>query len=276
MLQLDYPDWYRAHPDDFDIRECKTRTKRDRSGEKLEREVAEARTRENLEVLKQLQFKMYAEHKRSILVVLQALDTGGKDSTIRRCFGPLNPAGVRVQSFKKPTERERSHDFLWRIHQHTPHSGHIQIFNRSHYEDVLVVRVHELVPEAVWRKRYGYIRAFEENLVDSGTLVVKFMLNISKEEQKERLEERLKDSERHWKFDPNDLKERGYWEDYMDAFQEAIIETSTDFAPWYVIPADRKWYRNLVITTIMRELLESQEMEWPEAPEGLDDIVIPD
>jgi PPK2 family polyphosphate:nucleotide phosphotransferase len=276
MLNLDYPDWYRVDPDDFDLRSWKTRTKRGRDGVKLRREEAEAMTAENIESLKALQFKMYAEHKRSMLIVLQALDTGGKDSTIRKCFGALNPAGVRVQSFKKPTERERSHDFLWRIHQHTPHAGHIQIFNRSHYEDVLVVRVHELVPEEKWRKRYRYIRNFEENLVDSGTLVVKIMLNISRAEQKERLQERLHDPSRHWKFDPNDLKERARWESYMDAFQEALVETSTDFAPWYCIPADRKWYRNFVITTIVRELLEKQPIEWPAAPEGLDQIVVPD
>jgi PPK2 family polyphosphate:nucleotide phosphotransferase len=275
-LNLDYPDWYRVAPDDFDLRGWKPRTKRSRHGVKMRREEAEALTAENIESLKALQFQMYAEHKRSVLIVLQALDTGGKDSTIRKCFGALNPAGVRVQSFKKPTEREGNHDFLWRIHQHTPHAGHIQIFNRSHYEDVLVVRVHDLVPEEKWRKRFGYIRAFEENLVDSGTLVVKFMLNISRAEQKERLQERLHDPSRHWKFDANDLKERKRWDDYTEAFQEALVETSTDFAPWYAIPADRKWYRNFVITTIVREILEKQPMSWPEAPEGLDGIVIPD
>lgn len=276
MHNLDFPTWLRVDPDDFDLRSTKSRTKRGPDGVKLRREEAEAMTRENIESLKALQFKMYAEHKRSLLIVLQALDTGGKDSTIRKCFGALNPAGVRVQSFKKPTPRELSHDFLWRIHQHTPHAGHVQIFNRSHYEDVLVVRVHDLVPEETWRKRYHYIRTFEEMLVDSGTIVVKFMLHISPKEQKERLEERLHDPARHWKFDPNDLKERALWEDYMDAFQEALTETSTPVAPWYVIPADRKWFRNYCITKTVREILEKQPIEWPEAPEGLDQIVIDD
>lgn len=274
MLNLDFPSWLRVDADSFDLRKVKTRTKRGADGVKLRREEAEAMTKENIASLQALQFKMYAEHKRSVLIVLQALDTGGKDSTIRKCFGALNPAGVRVKSFKKPTERELGHDFLWRIHHHTPRAGHIQIFNRSHYEDVLIARVHGLVPEERWRKRYHYIRTFEELLTDSATIVVKFMLHISPEEQKERLEERLADPARHWKFDPNDLKERRRWHEYMGAFQEAMVETSTPTAPWYVIPADRKWFRNYAITKTMREILEKQPMEWPPAAEGLDEIVV--
>ena len=200
----------------------------------------------------------------------------GKDGAIRKTFGPLNPQGVRTQAFKRPTQLELEHDFLWRVHPHTPRAGHIQIFNRSHYEDVLVVRVHGLVPEERWRARYAHIRNFERLLVDEGTHVMKFMRHISQDEQKERLRSRLDDPEKHWKFDPNDLRERARWDEYMAAYQEALVETSTAWAPWYVIPADRKWFRNYCISTLVRSLLESLEMRWPEPAEGLDQIVIDD
>ncbi len=269
-----YPDWLRVDPDDFDLRNIETRTRRIADGSKIEREDAEAQHRANVRALDSLQYKMWAEHKHKLLIVLQALDTGGKDGAIRKTFGPLNPQGVHTVAFKRPTSLELDHDFLWRIHQHTPRAGHITIFNRSHYEDVLVVRVHDIVPEERWRARYEHIRNFEKLLADEGTMIVKIMLHISKDEQKERLQERLDNAEKHWKFDPGDLKERARWDDYMDAFQEALVETSTDYAPWYVIPADRKWFRNYAISTLVRQTLESVEMHWPEPAEGLDEIVI--
>ena len=271
---MHYPHWLRVEPRTFQLREHPTRSKVIADGTEIARSDAERIHGENIKALDELQYKMWAEHKHKLLIVLQALDTGGKDGAIRKTFGPLNPQGVRTHAFKKPTEHERDHDFLWRVHQHAPKAGHIQIFNRSHYEDVLVVRVHDLVPEHQWRKRYEHIRNFEKLLYDEGTMVMKFMLHISKDEQKERLQKRLDNPEKHWKFDPNDLKERGHWDEYMDAFQDALIETSTPYAPWYVIPADRKWFRNYCISTLVRELLESVEMNWPEPAAGLSDIEI--
>ncbi len=273
-MASEYPKWLRVDPDDFDLSKLDPRDRRGPDGEKIEREVAEAKHLENLEELKHLQYLLYAESKRSVLVVLQATDTGGKDGAIRKTFGALNPAGVTVHPFGKPSEEELAHDYLWRIHHHTPQDGHITIFNRSHYEDVLVVRVHDLVPKGVWSKRYKHIRNFEEMLYDEGTTVIKFFLNISKDEQKERLQARLDDPERHWKFNVGDLAERELWDDYREAFEVAMKETSTDCAPWYAIPADRKWFRNYAISTIVLEHLRSLDMKYPEPEEGLDDIVI--
>lgn len=269
-----FPEWLRVPSQHFNLSEMSSKTKLDRSGKKIKRKEASAMYLENIEALKQLQFKMWAEKKTSLLVVFQAMDTGGKDGAIRKCFGPLNPQGVKTQAFKVPTAEEASHDFLWRIHQHTPAKGMVQIFNRSHYEDVLVVRVHDYVPEEVWKKRYDHINQFEQLLVDSNTIIIKFMLHISLDEQKERLQERLDDPTRHWKFSSGDLKERKLWPQYMEAFHAALERTSKDHAPWYVIPSDRKWYRNYAITTIVRETLESIEMSWPDAEDGLDKIII--
>jgi len=224
--------------------------------------------------LEELQELLYAEGRHKVLVVLQALDAGGKDGTIRHVFDGTNPQGVHVASFKKPTSRELSQDYLWRVHQHAPRSGHITIFNRSHYEDVLVVRVRNFVSEERWRKRYEHIRAFEKMLADEGTTILKFFLHISHDEQRERLQARLDDPEKHWKFAKADLEERKLWDDYQIAYQEALSETSTDEAPWYVIPANRKWYRNLVISRVLVSALEGLEMKFPEAEEGLSDIVV--
>lgn len=221
-----------------------------------------------------LQAQMYAEGRHRLLVVLQATDTGGKDSTIAHVFRGVNPQGVSVTSFKRPTEAELAHDYLWRVHAHVPGDGHIRIFNRSHYEDVLVVRVHDLVPEARWRRRYAHIRDFERLLVDEGTTVVKFFLHISKDEQKARLQARLDDPQKRWKFEPADLAERARWDDYQAAFAEAIAETSTAHAPWYVIPADRKWYRNLAISQVLIATLDALDMRWPDAQPGVQDVVI--
>ena len=226
---------------------------------------------EQLEALQEL---LYAEGKHKLLIVLQAMDTGGKDGTIRHVFEGVNPQGVKVASFKVPTEEELAHDYLWRIHKHTPGKGEIVIFNRSHYEDVLVVRVHKLVPEEVWSKRYEHIRAFEGTLVDEGTTILKFYLHIDLEEQKERLQARLDEPHKNWKFSKGDLEERKLWGQYMAAFEDALGKTSTEDAPWYVIPANRKWYRNLVISSIIIDKLKSLNMSYPEPEEGLEGVVI--
>ncbi len=224
--------------------------------------------------LEELQELLYAEGKHKVLVVLQATDTGGKDGTIRHVFDGTNPQGVKVTSFKKPTPEEMDHDYLWRIHAHTPGNGEIAIFNRSHYEDVLVVRVHGLVPEERWSKRYGHINTFEKMLADEGTTIVKFFLNISKSEQAERLQARLDDPTKHWKFSLGDLDERKRWDDYRAAFEEMLSRTSTDEAPWYVVPADRKWYRNLVVATVLVKTLEGLAMSYPEPEDDLSGVII--
>jgi PPK2 family polyphosphate:nucleotide phosphotransferase len=217
---------------------------------------------------------LWADGRRSVLVVIQAMDTGGKDGAIRKVFEGVNPQGVRVANFKAPTERELAHDYLWRVHQQAPRDGEIAVFNRSHYEDVLVVRVLGLAPEQVWRKRYDHIADFERMLVDEGTTIVKFYLNISKEEQAERLQARLDDPTKRWKFNAGDLDHRELWHDYMAAFEEAVSHTSTADAPWYVVPANKKWYRDIVIATTLVETLRNLDLSYPEADEGLDDIVI--
>jgi PPK2 family polyphosphate:nucleotide phosphotransferase len=237
--------------------------------------------REGKEAIKQLNVRLealqellYAEHKHKVLVVLQAMDTGGKDGTIRHVFEGVNPQGVRVASFKVPTQEELDHDYLWRVHKQTPGKGEIVIFNRSHYEDVLVVRVHELVPEKVWSKRYDQINAFECTLAEEGTTILKFFLHIDLEEQKQRLQARLDEPNKRWKFSKGDLKERKLWPKYTQAYEDVLSKTSTEWAPWTVVPANRKWYRNLVIATTMIEALEGLNMSYPHPEEGLDDVVI--
>jgi len=221
-----------------------------------------------------LQERLYAESTRSLLVVLQAMDAGGKDGTVKHVFAGVNPQGVRVTSFKVPTDVELAHDFLWRIHGRTPSHGEIGIFNRSHYEDVLVARVHGLVDETTWRRRYHHINHFEALLHESGTRVVKLFLHISPEEQAERLQARLDDPTKRWKFNPGDLAERRRWDDYMTAYQEAIAHTSTEHAPWHVIPADRKWFRNWAVSRIVIEALEAMDPRYPEPAENLDGIAV--
>ncbi len=228
-----------------------------------ERAAAEALHAENVAALQDLQIRLWAEGRRSVLVVLQGMDTAGKDGTIRHVFGPLNPQGVRVAGFKQPTPEELAHDYLWRIHRQTPGKGRIVVFNRSHYEDVLVVRVHGLVPEAVWRARYEQINRFEELLASSGATILKFFLHISKAEQKERLQARLDDPAKRWKFSAGDLDERKRWGEYHAAYEDAISRCSTEHAPWFVIPADRKWYRNWAVSSIVRGALERMAPEPP-------------
>ncbi len=231
---------------------------------------------DNLEQLQALQQVLWAEGKHALLLVFQAMDAGGKDGTIRHVMHGVNPQGCQVTSFKVPSKEELAHDYLWRIHKATPRRGYIGIFNRSHYEDVLVVRVHNLVPEDVWRQRYEQINHFEKLLADSGTTILKFFLHISKEEQKERFEERLADPSKNWKFSMGDVEERGYWDDYMRAFEEVLSRCSMPWAPWYVIPANRKWYRNLAISKIIVETLKMLDMRYPPPLSNASEIVIPD
>jgi PPK2 family polyphosphate:nucleotide phosphotransferase len=226
--------------------------------------------------LGELQQMLYAEGRHKVLVVLQGMDTSGKDGTIKHVFRTINPLGVKVANFKRPNDVELAHDYLWRIHEHTPRAGRIVIFNRSHYEDVLVVRVHDVVPEQVWRQRYEHIRGFESMLADEGTVVVKFFLHISKDEQRERLQERLDNPAKHWKFEHGDISERAHWDDYTAAYQDAIAETSTEKAPWYVVPSDRKWYRNLVVSQVLINALQDLDMQYPEPIDGIEDIRIDD
>jgi len=224
--------------------------------------------------LETLQEIFYAQGKHRLLIVLQALDTGGKDSTIRQVFEGVNPQGVKVASFKAPTPLELAHDYLWRVHPHVPGNGEITLFNRSHYEDVLVVRVRKLAPEAVWSKRYEHIQAFEQMLADEGTTILKFFLHISKDEQKQRLEDRVNDPTKHWKFNPGDLEERKLWDAYMAAYADMLERTSTAAAPWYVIPADRKWFRNLLVSQVIVDTLEGLDLRYPDPAHDLTGVVI--
>jgi PPK2 family polyphosphate:nucleotide phosphotransferase len=208
------------------------------------------------QALEGLQERLYAEQKHAVLIILQGTDTSGKDGTIEHVFEGVNPQGVRVASFKAPTPIELEHDFLWRVHQKTPGKGEIVIFNRSHYEDVLIVRVHGLVPEKVWSRRYSHINNFEKLLADEGTTILKFFLHINKEEQANRLMDRLDEPEKQWKFNPGDLKERKVWDSYQRAFEDALSMTSTDWAPWYVVPSNNKWFRNLLIASVLVQTLQ--------------------
>lgn len=222
--------------------------------------------------LEGLQELLYAEHRHRVLIVLQAMDTGGKDGTIRHVFEGVNPQGVKVASFKRPSTVELAHDYLWRAHAVVPATGEITIFNRSHYEDVLVVRVHQLVEEAVWSRRFDHINAFEKLLTDEGTTILKFFLHISPEEQARRLQARIDTPHKQWKFAKGDLAERRLWGEYMKAYQAVLNRTSTPWARWYVIPSDRKWYRNLVISTIVVGALRALNMSYPPPEEGLEGL----
>lgn len=211
-----------------------------------------------------LQELLYAGHRHKLLVLLQGMDTSGKDGTVRHVMRDVSPQGMRVASFKKPTAIELDRGYLWRIHQEVPGAGEIVVFNRSHYEDVLVVRVHELVPQDVWKKRYAQINDFERMLVENGVTILKFFLHISPEEQRERLQARLDDPTKRWKFQHGDLDERKLWDDYMRAYEDALSKTSTDYAPWYVVPANRKWLRNWIVAKTVADTLESLDMKYPE------------
>jgi len=221
-----------------------------------------------------LQELLYADHRHKVLIVLQGTDTGGKDGTIRHVFEGVNPQGVRVASFKIPTPEELEHDYLWRIHKEVPGAGEMVIFNRSHYEDVLVVRVHKLITPAVCQKRYEQINAFERLLAENSTTILKFFLYIDIDEQKKRLQARLDDPTKHWKFNVGDLQERKLWPQYIKAYEQALAHTSTPYAPWYVVPANHKWYRDLIISTVLVEALEKLNLKYPEPAEPLDGVVV--
>lgn len=234
----------------------------------LDRDQAEKATENQLERLVDLQDRLWAEGKRAVLVVLQGIDTAGKDGVIRKVMTAFNPQGCPVTSFKVPSPEELAHDYLWRVHQHVPKKGEIGIFNRSHYEEVLVVRVHGLVPKRDWSKRYDQINAFEQMLIETGTTIVKFFLSIDRDEQRERFQARYDDPTKRWKFSMGDLEERKLWDDYQAAFEDALTRTSTDWAPWYVIPANHKWFRDLAVATILADTIEGLKPAYPK-PEDL-------
>ncbi|MCB0995163.1 MAG: polyphosphate kinase 2 family protein [Acidimicrobiales bacterium] len=261
---------FRVAPESpVDLRDWPTR-----DGDGLDEDAAKELVRELNGELEELQEKLYAEGEHRLLVVLQATDTGGKDSTIRSVFEGVNPQGVKVASFKHPTEAELAHDYLWRVHPHVPGNGEITIFNRSHYEDVLVVRVHNLVAEQRWRRRYHHIREFEQLLVDEGTTVLKFFLHISRDEQRERLQDRIDEPHKRWKFSRGDLAERERWDDYQAAYADMLSLTSTADAPWYVVPADRKWFRNLLVSQVLVDTLRGMDLQWPNPEDDLDGLVV--
>ncbi len=262
---------WRVEAKNLDLATLDPRLSNGAPGDKTETRAA---TEPLIAQLADLQNKLWAEHKRSVLVVLQAMDAGGKDGTIRKVFTGVNPQGVRVASFKAPTETELAHDFLWRIHHETPGHGEIGVFNRSHYEDVLIARVDEIVPEPVWRKRYRSIRDFEEQLTDAGTTIIKVFLHISKDEQAKRFRERLDQPEKRWKFSAADLTVRAKWDRYQVAYADAISETDTDACPWYVVPADRKWYRDWAVLQILLGTLRELDPQYPPEETGLDQIVV--
>lgn len=241
------------------------------AGDKKAAEAELARLTDRLELLQEM---LYADRRHRLLVVLQAMDTGGKDGTIRRVFDGVNPIGVRVASFKQPTPAELAHDYLWRVHPHVPGDGEIVIFNRSQYEDVLVVRVHNLVDKARWDRRYHHIVEFERMLADEGTTILKFFLHISKDEQRKRLQSRIDTPEKRWKFALGDLDERKLWDEYQRAYEDALSLTSTVHAPWYVVPANHKWYRDLVVATVLVDTLETMRLRWPEPEQDLEAVVV--
>lgn len=241
-------------------------------GSHANHKAAESEITHYQQKLRELQDLLCSERKHSLLICLQALDTGGKDGIINHVLGAMNPQGCRVAAFKQPSAEELSHDFLWRAHKVAPAQGEVVIFNRSHYEDVLVVRVHNLVPRKIWSRRYDQINRFEKELAAHGTQILKFYLHISKEEQLKRFKQRLDDPAKQWKISEADYKERTFWDDYVTAYEEALSQCSTDYAPWFIIPADHKWFRNMAIARIVVEHLESLKMKYPKPTVDLQHI----
>lgn len=237
-----------------------------------DKENAAKETEKNVAALGELAYRMYAENRRALLLVLQGMDAAGKDGTIRTVMNGINPQICQVTSFKQPSEEELDHDFLWRIHRHVPRHGDVGIFNRSHYEDVLVVRVHNLVPESEWKTRYDRINEFEQILVDGGTTLVKVFLHISREEQRDRLQARLDDPNKRWKFSTHDLEERKLWDAYQQAYEDALTRCNTAAAPWHIVPANRKWYRNLAVSRLLKSVLEEMNPQFPKADPALDGL----
>ena len=245
-----------------------------RDGLGLEKDEGTARLQELRERIDVLQYRLFAEHRHSVLLVLQGLDASGKDGVVRRVFEGVNPTGIKVVSFKAPVGAELEHDYLWRIHAALPSRGEVGVFNRSHYEDVVAVRMLELAPKEVWKRRPGHLCAFERTLVDEGTTVVKVFLNVSKDEQTVRLQERIDHPEKRWKFRSDDLKVRERFDDWIQAWEDVVTETSTDYAPWYVVPADRNWVKALAVATLVLDALERIDPELPEPEDGVEGIVI--
>jgi PPK2 family polyphosphate:nucleotide phosphotransferase len=241
-------------------------------GKHADRKAARDATDENLRRMGELQYLLYADHRRSVLVCLQGLDAAGKDGTIAHVFSAMNPEGVTVSTFKVPTAVEHAHDFLWRVHRRTPAQGELTIFNRSHYEAVLIERVQGLVPASIWSSRYDRINEFENNLVDGGTIVLKFYLHISENEQLERFAKRLDDPTRRWKISEADYADRKLWPAYIDAYEDVFRKTSTKHAPWFIIPANHKWFRNLAVSTIIVQAMESLALELPKPSVDIDEI----
>lgn len=238
------------------------------------KEEAQAELKKLNAKLEALQELLYVEHQHKVLVILQGMDTSGKDGVIRRVFEGVNPAGVHVASFKPPTAEEQDHDFLWRVHKQIPAKGELAIFNRSHYEEVLVVRVRKLEPPEKWKKHFDQINDFERMLAENGTTILKFYLHIDRDEQKKQLQQRLDDPTKQWKFDPMDLDDRQHWTDYMEAYEDVLNKTSTRYAPWYIVPSNHKWYRDLLISSVLVNTLEGLHMNYPKPKVNLDDIVI--
>ena len=239
-----------------------------------ERHIGERKLENLRDEIQALQKVLYAQGKHRILIILQAMDTGGKDGCVKHVFSRVDPQGITVKAFKKPTDDEMAHDFLWRVHPHVPGNGEIVIFNRSHYEDIIAVRVKKLRPDEVWKKRYRHIIDFEKMLVDEGTVIMKFFLHISPDEQKARLESRLSQPEKHWKLNPEDLLDRAQWGDFMAAYDDLLSKTSSLHAPWYVVPANRKWYRNLVVAQLVVGHLRQLDMTFPKPSWDPGSIVI--
>jgi PPK2 family polyphosphate:nucleotide phosphotransferase len=240
----------------------------------IDKEAGEAETRDNAAAIGELAYRLYAEDRRAVLLVLQGMDTSGKDGTIRGVLADVNPLSCAITAFKAPSSEELAHDFLWRVHRAEPRRGQLGVFNRSHYEDVLIVRVHNLVPESEWRTRYEHINDFERILAAGHVTLVKCYLHISKDEQKERLQARLDDPTKNWKFNKVDLDERKLWDDYQRAAEEMLTRCNTKYAPWHIIPADRKWHRNLVVSRLLRETLEKLDPKFPPPEPDLDKIVV--
>jgi PPK2 family polyphosphate:nucleotide phosphotransferase len=239
-----------------------------------DKDGSKERLKELNKELEKLQELLYAEHRHRLLVVLQGMDTSGKDGVIRHVFEGVNPKGVKVASFGVPIPIELDHDYLWRVHARTPAKGEIVIFNRSHYEDVLVVRVRNLAPKSVWKRRFAQINDFERMLAEEGATILKFYLHIDKKEQKERLQARLDEPDKRWKFRKGDLADRKLWPKYTEAYEDVLAQTSTGWAPWYIVPANHKWYRNLVVASIVVETLHGLDMKQPQTEDDLDDVVI--
>ena len=264
-------DKYRVNPKKFSLKDFDTKDKTERSGSKEDNEAAMFELATEISALQDI---LHAEGKRKVLLILQGMDTSGKDGTIRHVFKETDPLGIRLASFKAPSDEELAHDYLWRVHQQAPKTGELVIFNRSHYEDVLIVKVHKWIDEAECQRRYSQINDFERLLTETGTTIIKCFLHISKQEQKKRLQERLDNPTKTWKFNPSDLKERELWPSYMEAYEQAIKATSTEYAPWYIVPADSKTNRNLLISRLLCQTLKQLDLKYPEVPEAFKSIVI--